>query len=54
MKENQSKKLGLLQEVEEVEYETLYQYIKEERPNDVKYSQAMLGGLSQPAMQKYF
>ena len=43
-----------LRQIEYAEYKTIYQYLKEERPNDIKYNQAMLGGLSKKFMQKYF
>ena len=37
-----------------VYFETLHKYLKAERANDVKFTQAVLGGLPKDRMQKYF
>ena len=41
----QGKKLSLLFEVEEVEYETLHEYLKAEKLGDINFNQVILGGL---------
>ena len=37
-----------------VYFDTLHNYLKTERVNDVKFTQAVLGGLPKDRMQKYF
>ena len=37
-----------------VYFPTLHEYLKKERANDVKFTQAVLGGLPKDRMQNYF